>query len=361
MSEPLRRARHRDVATPATRARTVAKRGVHTLVLAVIAGGTVAFAGVTGAEDPAVAPPPTASAFGAAETVKVDRAQAQLVASRFESRAPLEGAAVELVVDGEARELTTGAASVAELLTEAGVLVDQDDVVSLPLATPVVAGMTVEVTTVETVDEHVTETDEHETVEEEDDSLPRGERRVVTEGVDGVTATTYRVTTTGGEETERELVARAVVSERVDEVVKVGTAEPVVAQPSTGSGESQVSSSSGTESSADSTPADAPAPSGGSPKAIAADMVAARGWGSDQFSCLDRLWERESNWNPSAQNPSSGAYGIPQSLPGSKMASVGSDWRTNPATQITWGLNYISGRYGTPCGALSHSDSRGWY
>ena len=74
-----------------------------------------------------------------------------------------------------------------------------------------------------------------------------------------------------------------------------------------------------------------------------------------------RLVQRESNWNPTAQNPSSGAYGIPQSLPGSKMASVGSDWRTNPATQITWGLNYISGRYGTPCGALAHSNSVGWY
>ncbi|MDK7123234.1 lytic transglycosylase, partial [Pauljensenia sp. UMB6358] len=67
------------------------------------------------------------------------------------------------------------------------------------------------------------------------------------------------------------------------------------------------------------------------------------------------------HWNPYAANAWSGAYGIPQALPGSKMASAGADWQTNPATQITWGLGYIAGRYGTPCGALGHSNSVGWY
>ncbi|GAB3207624.1 hypothetical protein GCM10027294_14720 [Marinactinospora endophytica] len=104
----------------------------------------------------------------------------------------------------------------------------------------------------------------------------------------------------------------------------------------------------------------APAPSG-DPKAIAQAMLADYGWGSDQFSCLEPLWEKESNWNPSAQNPSSGAYGIPQALPGDKMASAGSDWQTNPATQIKWGLGYISDRYGTPCGAWEHSQANNWY
>jgi hypothetical protein len=102
-------------------------------------------------------------------------------------------------------------------------------------------------------------------------------------------------------------------------------------------------------------------PDPGSAKAIAYDMVTARGWGSDQYDCLVSLWNKESGWNVYAQNKSSGAYGIPQSLPGSKMASAGSDWATNPATQITWGLGYISGRYGTPCGAWGHSQSVGWY
>ena len=77
--------------------------------------------------------------------------------------------------------------------------------------------------------------------------------------------------------------------------------------------------------------------------------------------CLNKLWNKESGWNYKATNPSSGAYGIPQSLPGSKMASEGSDWKTNPATQIKWGLGYIEGRYDTPCGAWAHSQDVGWY
>jgi len=97
------------------------------------------------------------------------------------------------------------------------------------------------------------------------------------------------------------------------------------------------------------------------PKAYARTLVEARGWSSSQFTCLDLLWKRESGWNYKADNPSSSAYGIPQALPGSKMASEGSDWRTNPATQIKWGLNYIAGRYGTPCAAWAHSERVGWY
>ena len=98
----------------------------------------------------------------------------------------------------------------------------------------------------------------------------------------------------------------------------------------------------------------------GSPRSIARALLAARGW-SGQFGCLDSLFSRESGWNPHAMNPSSGAYGIPQALPGGKMASAGSDWRTNPATQIRWGLSYIASTYGTPCGAWAHSQSHGWY
>ncbi|MDC4233756.1 ubiquitin-like domain-containing protein [Actinomyces sp. B33] len=101
--------------------------------------------------------------------------------------------------------------------------------------------------------------------------------------------------------------------------------------------------------------------SGEDPRGIAQQMVAARGWSDAEFQCLLNLWQRESGWNPYARNASSGAYGIPQSLPGSKMASAGADWMTNPATQITWGLGYIAGRYGTPCGAWAHSNSVGWY
>ncbi|HWS49793.1 MAG TPA: lytic transglycosylase domain-containing protein [Microbacterium sp.] len=102
-------------------------------------------------------------------------------------------------------------------------------------------------------------------------------------------------------------------------------------------------------------------PDPGTAQAIAYEMVLGRGWGDDQFACLVALWNKESGWRVNAYNASSGAYGIPQSLPGSKMASAGADWETNPATQISWGLGYIGGRYGTPCGAWDHSQRRGWY
>jgi hypothetical protein len=95
-------------------------------------------------------------------------------------------------------------------------------------------------------------------------------------------------------------------------------------------------------------------------QAIARDMLAQRGWGDDQFGCLVELWNHESGWNVYASNPS-GAYGIPQALPGSKMATAGDDWQTNPATQISWGLGYITSRYGTPCGAWDTFNAQGWY
>lgn len=87
-----------------------------------------------------------------------------------------------------------------------------------------------------------------------------------------------------------------------------------------------------------------------------------RGWIGRQWLCLAKLWSRESGWVPTKKNyAGSGAYGIPQALPGSKMASAGDDWLTNPATQIRWGMGYVDGRYGSPCAALAHSDNEGWY
>jgi len=96
-------------------------------------------------------------------------------------------------------------------------------------------------------------------------------------------------------------------------------------------------------------------------QAIAFDLLQQQGMADQEYRCLHALWSRESNWNHFAQNPSSGAYGIPQALPAEKMASAGDDWATNPATQIRWGLGYIEARYGTPCAAWEHSELRNWY
>ncbi|WP_433333803.1 transglycosylase SLT domain-containing protein [Spirillospora sp. CA-294931] len=94
---------------------------------------------------------------------------------------------------------------------------------------------------------------------------------------------------------------------------------------------------------------------------IARAMLARHNWRSThQYRCLVRLWSRESGWNERAHS-ATGAHGIPQALPGSKMSSAGSDWRTNPETQIRWGLRYIKGRHGSPCGAWSHFQAAGWY
>ncbi len=97
-------------------------------------------------------------------------------------------------------------------------------------------------------------------------------------------------------------------------------------------------------------------------KATASSMASSQyGWGSAQFQCLDSLWTKESGWNYQAVNPNGGATGIPQALPGSKMGTVAADWRTNATTQITWGLQYISAAYGTPCAAWAHSQATNFY
>jgi hypothetical protein len=102
-------------------------------------------------------------------------------------------------------------------------------------------------------------------------------------------------------------------------------------------------------------------PDPGTAESIAYDMLPSFGWSaSAQFGCLDDMWARESGWRYNAEN-ASGAYGIPQALPGSKMASAGPDWLTDPTTQIKWGLGYIQGRYGTPCSAWAFWQDNGWY
>ena len=109
------------------------------------------------------------------------------------------------------------------------------------------------------------------------------------------------------------------------------------------------------------TPSAAPSLSPAQAQAAAYGMIKPYGWDDKQFQCLVNLWNRESSWRWWAKNPSSGAYGIPQSLPATKMASAGADWETNAITQIAWGLDYISWRYTNPCGAWAHSEKYNWY
>lgn len=131
-------------------------------------------------------------------------------------------------------------------------------------------------------------------------------------------------------------------------------APKVAAQPLQGAG--------GTSSGgAASTVAAAPPPDPGTAQSIAYNMLSSFGWSpGTYFSCLNNIYTRESGWRYNAEN-ASGAYGIPQALPGDKMASAGSDWMTNPATQIKWGLGYIQERYGDPCSAWAFWEAHGYY
>lgn len=106
-----------------------------------------------------------------------------------------------------------------------------------------------------------------------------------------------------------------------------------------------------------------PGGSSGATQSVVAAKSYAKGkvGGGKQFTCLVKLWTRESGWRYNAENKSSGAYGIPQALPGRKMAASGKDWKTNAVTQINWGLKYIRSRYSSPCGAWAHSEAKGWY
>jgi hypothetical protein len=97
------------------------------------------------------------------------------------------------------------------------------------------------------------------------------------------------------------------------------------------------------------------------PKSLARALMAKYGMSSSEFDCLDSLWEKESGWDIHADNPTSSAYGIPQALPGSKMATAGPNWENNAETQIRWGLGYIRDRYGSACSAWGHSQANNWY
>jgi hypothetical protein len=142
-------------------------------------------------------------------------------------------------------------------------------------------------------------------------------------------------------------------------------AKPTVANPtSLLAAEAAATATGGTNQTGGGTTVDTPAapsdPSGA--EAIGKELLPSFGFNqTTQWDCLYNLWMRESGWNVYAENVSSGAYGIPQAYPGNKMASVASDWRTDPTTQIKWGLGYIVGRYVTPCGAWQNEVTMGFY
>ncbi|MFC5370712.1 G5 domain-containing protein [Arcanobacterium bovis] len=280
---------------------------------------------------------------------------AQATASLSETSAPVvKKMNLSVIADGKTYDIDalTGA-DVARVLDTAGIKLGSLDEISQALDTLVDDGDVITIVRVKR--DSVTEqfTDKHTSSEQQDPNLPKGQRQVVTQGVDGQGTRSLLITYRDGQEVKREVIAEAITQNRVDEVVKVGTGVAATAQEAQ-KGQAQQAGAGAAA------PASGPV-SPGSNREIAQAMLASFGWGADQFPYLDALWQKESGWNQNAANRSSGAYGIPQALPGRKMASAGADWQTNPATQIRWGLGYIKGRYGSPQAAWAHSKSTGWY
>ncbi len=157
------------------------------------------------------------------------------------------------------------------------------------------------------------------------------------------------------------MIAMSAASRTLTVVARPKLASPASAASSAGSLASGASPSGGTPgaTTGSAPPAVAP-PDPGTAQSIAYNLLAGFGFSTSQFSCLQSLWNRESGWSYDAENPS-GAYGIPQALPGAKMASGGADWQTDPTTQIEWGLGYIKNMYGTPCAAWNFELANNYY
>ena len=162
------------------------------------------------------------------------------------------------------------------------------------------------------------------------------QNRVVQTGENGLKRVTYRIRYQSGAEIEKTEISSEIVKEPVDKIVEVRT--------------KQVTSRGGIVKG-----------SVAEYQAYAEKRCFDYGWSDADFQALVKLWNKESGWNPAAHNSRSGAYGIPQALPASKMATAGTDYLTNYKTQIEWGLSYIKSRYGTPSAAWNQSCSRGWY
>ncbi len=234
---------------------------------------------------------------------------------------------VKLSVYGDTIEHRTHASTVGEVLDEAGVVLGAEDKLTVAADSQIKANSTIGVlrTGTEVVTEDVKK--QHPIEQIFDSNMFSGQTEIRTHGFDAVYSVTFELDLENGVEVGRREISRVLKKKAVTEVQIIGTK---ITNPS-----SNVS--------------------------IGRSLAAARGWTGGEWQCLYSLWQKESGWNHLAANPSSGAYGIPQSLPGSKMAARGSDWQTNPATQIEWGLDYIGGRYGTPCGAWNHSVANNWY
>lgn len=247
-----------------------------------------------------------------------------------------QGAAIQLTISratpftfvlyGETMPAYTQAKTVADMLKDKNITLGKNDVLSVPGTEPMRPGMIVQLWREgrQTITEEEEVPFEIEQIRDMDRDV--GYREVKTPGIRGKRSVTYEIEMRNGVEVSRKEIQSVMIDEPKKQTEVIGgkvkaSLSPVEAQ------------------------------------ALGRQMMLAFGFGDDQWSCLQQLWMRESGWRTTAANPS-GAYGIPQALPGSKM---GPGWQTDATVQIQWGLGYIKNRYQTPCGAWSAFQTKGWY
>lgn len=236
---------------------------------------------------------------------------------------------VELAMGEKMTTVRTHATTVGGMFEELDIEIGNNDIIEPEIDAAIEEGMSVSL--VQVGFESVTEEEEIDFAIEtiRDNNRPIGYEEVESTGTPGLALVTYEIEYRNGEEVDRREIRRVVERNPESRFVVVGNRSNY---------------------------------NTGDNRQFGQEMAAARGWSGSEWSCLDTLWSRESGWRHTVSNyEGSGAYGIPQALPGSKMASHGSDWRTNPRTQIAWGLDYIANRYSTPCGAYSFFQANNWY
>ncbi|MGN6609854.1 MAG: G5 domain-containing protein, partial [Jatrophihabitans sp.] len=231
-----------------------------------------------------------------------------------------------VVHDGQQQQVTTTALTVAQLFDQLGVTVHADDRVTPALATEVRPGSTIRLVRIENRQVSKVRTVAPPVKRITDSRLSVGRTVVVQPGHAGSERVTWTAVYINGRLSAREKPAVTTLQPAGTRVLRVGTGVP-----------------------AEATPAQA--------QAYARSLLPSYGWGDDQMSCLITMWNHESGWNLHAENPS-GAYGIPQALPGDKM---GPGWDSDAGVQIRWGLGYIKSRYGSPCAAWSFWQQGSWY
>ena len=276
--------------------------------------------------------------------IQVSRDTARKAIDEGQGGATANTSYVPVVINGDTRiVLGENLTDVKSVLQAGDITLDPTDTVEPALDQPVDESTTITITradaTIETSDEEIP----FNTVEKEDPNLAAGTTKVETEGQNGVVESTNLVTRNGDTVVSSATIAKYVKTAPVDKVILKGTKKT-----------SSHSSSSGSASIGTTTPV-------GTMQQWAHDYLLSNGYSEADFTATVYIINHESGWQVNASNPSSGAYGLPQALPGSKMASAGSDWRTNYQTQLKWFFSYCNSRYGSIQGAYSYWLSHHWY